>query len=522
MAHADRGEAGPLGPGLSAVPPRGVAPGRRLAQNTAFNLAGQVIPAVVAIACIPIAIHGMGNDRFGLLSIAWVLLSYLTLFDIGLGRATVRFVASSIAAGDEAQIRRSVWTSIALQVLLGSAGGLLFAAATPFLVEHALKIPASLHAEARSGFYALSVCVPVLIVSAGVRGILEASQRFDLVNAVRVVANSLIFVVPAAAALLHLSLTAAFLLLGAGLVLSGLGYVAFVLKVHPGLRAGFAFDPRLVWPLMRFGGWVTVSAVVVPILVYTDRVLLGALVSVAALTYYTVPYEMAFRLQVFPAAFGAVLFPAFASSSTVNNPRLPELYARSLKYLLVVMAPTCLVVYLFGRQILEVWIGPAFAAHSAVVFQVLAVGMLLNALSQIPAQLLDGCGRPDLRAKVFLAYTPVYVAAAWLLISHFGLIGAAIAWTARAALELVLFFAVAWYLLRPDMNVFVRQRVALAAVVVVAFLLVAVQVVQLGWFLLTAGFAIALAAALWIFALDAAERGEIRALVSTHSLRFGR
>src|SRR5207248_6882355 len=124
---------------------------------------------------------------------------------------------------------------------------------------------------------------------------------------------------------------------------------------------------------------------VLPILVYTDRIFLGALVSVAALTYYTVPYEMAFRMQVFPSAFGTVLFPEFTAVTTARRSELGALYARSLKYLLLVMGPATLVVVLFAHPILSVWIGPEFAKKSAVVLEVLALGMLLDALSQIPS-----------------------------------------------------------------------------------------------------------------------------------------
>ena len=75
--------------------------------------------------------------------------------------------------------------------------------------------------------------------------------------------------------------------------------------------------------------------------------------------------------------------------------------------------------------------------------QVLVIGRFLNALSQTPASLLDGLGRPDLRAKVFLFFAPIYVALAWYCIHRYGALGAAIAWALRSAGELIVFLAVA-------------------------------------------------------------------------------
>jgi O-antigen/teichoic acid export membrane protein len=69
--------------------------------------------------------------------------------------------------------------------------------------------------------------------------------------------------------------------------------------------------------------------------------------------------------------------------------------------------------------------------------------MLLNSLSQVPANLLDAAGRPDVRTKLLLSYLFVYLALAWVLIEHFGIVGAAVAWSLRGGIECVLFMVAA-------------------------------------------------------------------------------
>src|SRR5262249_31106899 len=117
-------------------------------------------------------------------------------------------------------------------------------------------------------------------------------------------------------------------------------------------------------------------------------------------------------------------------------------------HLLLVMGPPTLVIGLFAGPFLQLWLGEEFATNATTAFQLLAVGMLLNGLSQVPATLLDGVGRPDLRAKVFLGYVWVYVVVTWLLIAHMGIVGAGLAWALRGAIELVCFTAVASRALR--------------------------------------------------------------------------
>jgi len=79
-------------------------------------------------------------------------------------------------------------------------------------------------------------------------------------------------------------------------------------------------------------------------------------------------------------------------------------------------------------------------AESSLVFQILAWGVLINSLAQIPLALLQGMERPDLPAKFHLGEVPFYVAAAWLLVHLWGIKGAALAWTLRVALDALLLF----------------------------------------------------------------------------------
>ncbi len=78
--------------------------GSLLARNTLLNLIGQGLPLVVAVITIPFIIHGLGIERFGLLSLAWVVLGYFAIFDLGLGRATTKFVAEAIRNIDRNEV----------------------------------------------------------------------------------------------------------------------------------------------------------------------------------------------------------------------------------------------------------------------------------------------------------------------------------------------------------------------------------------------------------------------------------
>src|SRR5271169_27238 len=99
--------------------------GRLLARNTIWNLLGNGAPMLVAVFSIPILIQGLGKERFGVLTLAWALIGYASLFDLGLGRALTQLVAKKLGAGEDSEVPTLVWTSLILMLVLGLAGALV-------------------------------------------------------------------------------------------------------------------------------------------------------------------------------------------------------------------------------------------------------------------------------------------------------------------------------------------------------------------------------------------------------------
>jgi len=417
--------------------------GNRLARNTAFNIFGQVVPMLAAIATIPYIVRGLGSDRFGILSIAWLLLGYFGFLDLGLGRAATKFIAESLARKETDKLPELVWTCAGLQTLLGTAGGLLLAAAVPLCLGRLPSIPPTLLSETRETTLLLAISLPFILATNGFRAVLEATQRFDLVNLLRIPASVSVYFMPVIGLWFGFRLPGIVLLLTVARILVCIAHLACCFVAIPELRFRPAWSRTLLAPLLRYGGWVTVTNLVNPLLLYLDRFMVGSLLSLSLLGYYTVPLEAMSRLLIVPASLATTLFPVFSGLGSIDDlTRLTKLYSRSLKYLLLLLAPPVFVVVIFAREILTLWMGAPFAGQTTQVMQILALGMLFNSFAHIPFGFLQGVGRPELAAKILLFELPLYLPVAWFLITHFGIRGAATGWTVRVALEALVFTAV--------------------------------------------------------------------------------
>ena len=76
---------------------------RGLARNAVWNLLSLVAPMLVALGAIPALIRTLGADRFGILTLAWMLIGYCSLFDLGLGRALTKLVSEGSRRGSFGQ-----------------------------------------------------------------------------------------------------------------------------------------------------------------------------------------------------------------------------------------------------------------------------------------------------------------------------------------------------------------------------------------------------------------------------------
>ncbi|MER3403964.1 MAG: flippase [Chloroflexota bacterium] len=429
------------------------ASGRRIAINVLWNLLGQAAPMAAAVLSLPILISALGTDRFGVLALAWAVVGYFSLFDLGLGRALTQIVAEKLGAAQEEEIPALIWTGLAVMLIPGLMGTMLLALLSPWLVYGVLKIPRQLQAETLSSFYLLAFTIPFVISSAGLRGVLEAYQRFDLVTAVRIPLGIFQFlgplmVVPFSLGLMTVTSTLVFIRL-----VGWLAHLMLCLHTVPTLRARITLRGPLLHPLVTFGTWMTVSNIISPLMVTLDRLLIGSLLSVSAVAYYATPYELVTRLWIISGALVGVLFPSFSSSFLQDPARTARLFDRGVKYVFLALFPVILLAVSFSREGLALWLGPDLSSRSASVLQWLATGVFINSLAQVAFALVQGVGRPDLTAKLHLLELPFYIVAAWWLITTRGIEGAALAWFARMSLDAALLFTTAWKILPTARNI---------------------------------------------------------------------
>jgi O-antigen/teichoic acid export membrane protein len=421
-----------------------VAPaGGLLARNSIWNLLGYGLPMLVALSVIPFLTRELGPARFGLLALAGVVVGVVA--EVGFWRAVAKYGAEAVAGGDGRRLGRVVHATAVAQLVLGLGSGLGLWLSADWLALRVVSDPAHV-AEAAGVARVLALMLPLVTVGAAFRAALESAQRFGLVNLVRVPVNAGTFLLPLVGLLAGWGLVGILWLLLASRALAlglfwGLARRLVGTLPRPAESGVGAEADRWAGTgqILSYGGWTIASSAVSVVLGYLDRFLLAGLLSAAAIGYYTPPLELTTRLLIIPAAVVATLLPAFsalvvAASADERTRR----FSQAVKVVALAIGPILVALAAFAPEVLTAWVGAEFAAVGALPLRILALGVFGSALAHILVSLLQGVGRPDLVARAHGVELVVYVPLLTWLILGWGVVGAAVAWTLRATLDLTL------------------------------------------------------------------------------------
>lgn len=406
---------------------------RAIRRGIVLNVIGAVGPAAAAILFIPGIVAGLGQARFGVLSLAWIFINSIGILDLGIGRALTRFLAVREEPDDrrEASI---VWTSLLSMLVLGACAGAAAWGLADVLAATLAHGDAALRAETASTIRILAISVPSVMLSSGLRGVLEAFGRFDLTNRVSIPIAILNVLLPI------LLLQLGWALLGIVTALVALRIAGTLLLMHSVIHVVPAMRvPRLalagMGPVLAFGGWVTVSYIPGPLFAQADRWLLGSLAALSAVAFYSTPADVLTRVTIIPGAVIQVLFPVIAQTLVHDRARAARLANRALLAIAAAVLPVLTLLVATAPEALQVWLGPEFASHGTRAGRILALVTFMNCMDWLAFSLVQSAGFASWTGKLRAIEIPLHLALLALLIHAWGVEGAALANLLRAVVD---------------------------------------------------------------------------------------
>lgn len=417
---------------------------KSLLGNFGVNVASAMLPIAIQLVTVPLYLHLIGQARYGLLSIVWLLLGYFGFLDLGLSRAAANALAR-LPIHATTERARVLATTCLLNLGLGCVGGVILYFGGTLILTRLLKLPVELvpEVDALSGW--IAGLLPLAFLSGVGVGALEARERFVVANIVQVGGQALGQLLPLAA-VYALGPSLAVVVPIAALVRGATALVTLLLAARQEhVFTHLAFDRAKARALLGYGGWVSLSGLLSPLIWSVDQVMIGAIQGVARVAAFAVPMNLVQRTQVIGAALARTLFPRLSSAS--------EAEAEAAQRSAILALGHCFGMVCFGgilllRPFLELWVGRGMADQAAPIGEILFFGIWINSVASVSLTYLLARGMPRLLVKLQLIELLPCVAMFWAMTHFFGVVGAAVAFSIRCLLDAALIMAAARIRLR--------------------------------------------------------------------------
>ncbi len=414
------------------------------ARNAAYCVADQITTPALMIFGAPFLLSRMGFEQFGVWMLVLALTGSLSVFNFGLGDATIKFISQCRGKNDVEGMNRTFRVNLVMGTALGllAAGAMLFAA--PLLARLVFSAgPATLASDVRAvriGGMILALRSVESILSNTLRAFEEyaAAAQVSICVKAGTVGSAIALVERGHSVCAILEATAA--CVAAGIV----AYTVRVVRVFPEVSFRLELD-RLLWrKISSFGVYSWLQSLAAVMFGQADKLIIGAWMGAAAAGRYSICAQLAGVVHLTTAAAFGFLFPQFSRRHEAGEAhKLERMFRWAMATNWAVTAALTLPLVLGGREILTLWLGREFADQSYVLLAVLAVGYGWLSINVVPYVALLGLGKIRFACAANIAAGCVSIVASVLLLPHFGLVGAGLGRIAYGAVVTLCYFEAA-------------------------------------------------------------------------------
>jgi O-antigen/teichoic acid export membrane protein len=354
-----------------------------------------------------------------------------------MGIASIRFGAEAYCRGDQKGEARLVRTATLIALASSSVVAAPIAIFAAQIVEE-FSISAELIPAAILGLRLTCATFVVTMVASTVSSPQLSRLRMGLNAIITGLIRVLVSIGTAAVVYLGYGIAGASAWL---LIVNVLGLVAHLIVSGSllGDLADLSIDKKTIKPMLRFGAGLTLSAIAAIFLVNLEKLLLSKLISVESLAYYTIAFTFASMAMIFSASMVQSLVPAFSQLlSPEKKQQFNALFARSIKLSIIALLPSLMVMFVVAKPFFTIWAGPEYGRLSTGPFYILLAGLLFNIVSFVPYACLVASGQTNMIAKLHWSELLPYAATVFVLITYFGIEGAALAWCLRVVFDAVI------------------------------------------------------------------------------------
>ncbi|MCL4417955.1 MAG: oligosaccharide flippase family protein [Actinobacteria bacterium] len=384
---------------------------------------------LVGFIYIPLLIHFLGKDEYGLYQLMGSFIVYLSLFDFGLSSTITRYYSRYIALNDEKGKENLLALSTIIYTVLA---GILLIIGTVFyffideIFTNSLTDPQIMSAKS---MYLIILLTVVFTLSTSVfNSVINANEKFiflRLLSIVQTVFRPILVLAVftlEASALIVVSVQAFINVFG---VLLKIYYSFKKLEIKAHLHF---WDRPLIQEMLKYSFFIFITALMDQIFWRSDQVILGILVDTESVAIYSIASQILMNYMTLSTAMSGVFLPSISKKvvEKCSNDELSAIFIKIGRLQYVLLGGVLSGFILFGKEFIAIWVGVNFMQAYYITLLIM-VPFTIDLIQNIGLAILQAKNMHIFRAIIFLIMSIINVLFSIPLALNFGGIGTAFA-----------------------------------------------------------------------------------------------
>lgn len=383
---------------------------------------------IVGLVYTPILIRMLGQLDYGIYSLVIALGAYLSLLDMGLGNAIVRYIARNREIGDSKLESDLVGQFLKFFVLIGLltfiTGGLLYSYIDRIFVN---TLSSNSIETVKTMLVILTlnyaVSFPLNVYSA----IVQAYERFIFLKTsttIRIILVPILsyFVLLNGGGLIGIALVTA--IVNLAVLIAAFIYSMVILKI----KTTFAPVPKkLKKDIYIYSFFIFISAIADKIYWQTDQILLGIITNPEVVAIYAVAIQLVLIFSSLSNAISSLFLPKL-SQVVINDKEYTEVNrifneVSKIQYTIITLMFSGFI--LFGKEFIHVWAGLEYISAYYIVL-IIMVPFFIDLIQNLALMIMQARGLYYFRAVLLVICSILNIVVSIPIIKEHGAYGTAI------------------------------------------------------------------------------------------------
>lgn len=404
-------------------------PTNQLKAGAVLNYVVILLNTLVGLVYTPFMLRMMGQNEYGLYSLVASVISYLTILDLGLGNAVIRYTAKFRAENKKEEQYEMFGMFFILYLVIGFVS-VIAGAALYLNIDNLFGDTMSAQELDKARImmvmlvFNLAFTFPMSIFGS----IITAYERFvfpRIVNIVRIFLNTIIMVCLLKMGYKAVAMVVVQTVFNVLTLLLNYLYCKKELKIRMYFRK---FNWAFLKEVAVYSFWIFLNVIMDKIYWSTGQFVLGSMVGTAAVAVFAVAIQLQSMYMQFSSAISSVFLPKVTGIVATSDDKklISDLFIRTGRIQYIVMALILSGFIVFGRQFINLWAGPGYA-DAYIISVLFFVALLIPLIQNLGITILQARNQMKFRSLLYIAIACIALIMQIILAKKWGGVGCAVA-----------------------------------------------------------------------------------------------